>query len=71
MRVYRAMLLANTLDERAGDEGAADCGTVEEAASGTCRPHSRVWSFSHHQRPARSGSPGLMARVQGSQPIEG
>ena len=36
-----------------------------------CRPHSRLLLCSHHQRPARMSSPGRMARVQGSQPIEG
>eukprot|EP01022_Parablepharisma_sp_SALTPOND_P026560 TRINITY_DN643_c0_g3_i1.p1 TRINITY_DN643_c0_g3~~TRINITY_DN643_c0_g3_i1.p1 ORF type:complete len:1321 (+),score=447.37 TRINITY_DN643_c0_g3_i1:3726-7688(+) len=39
--------------------------------STTCRPHSLESGFSHHQRPARTSSPGWMARVQGSQPIEG
>ena len=35
-----------------------------------CRPHSFLPSSSHHQRPARSGSPGATARVQGAQPID-
>ncbi len=35
-----------------------------------CSPHSFFSSCSHHQRPARSGSPGATARVQGAQPIE-
>ena len=34
-------------------------------------PHSRVSSFSHHQRPARKSSPSLIARVHGSQPTDG
>jgi hypothetical protein len=37
----------------------------------TCRPHSFLASSSHHQRPARSGSPTRTARVQGAQPIDG
>ncbi len=37
---------------------------------GICSPHSRAASFSHHQRPWRSGSPGRIARVHGAQPIE-
>ena len=37
---------------------------------GECRPHSFFSSCSHHQRPARSGSPGASARVQGAQPME-
>ena len=35
-----------------------------------CKPHSRFPCSSHHQRPARSGSPGATARVQGAQPTE-
>ena len=35
-----------------------------------CSPHSLRVSSSHHQRPARSCCPGLVGRVQGSQPIE-
>ena len=35
-----------------------------------CMPHSFGASVSHHQRPARAGSPGAIARVQGAQPIE-
>ena len=37
----------------------------------TCSPHSLVSGLSHHQRPARTSSPTLMARVQGAQPIDG
>src|SRR5258707_7083778 len=44
--------------------------TVFAATFGKCRPHSLAPLRSHHQRPLRSGSPGLMARVQGAQPIE-
>ena len=33
-------------------------------------PHSLLVSSSHHQRPARSDSPGRTARVHGEQPIE-
>jgi hypothetical protein len=33
-------------------------------------PHSLSVSSSHHQRPARSDSPGITARVHGAQPIE-
>ena len=40
-------------------------------SSCTCRPHSLVSSFSHHQRPERGSSPAPTARVQGSQPTEG
>ena len=36
-----------------------------------CNPHSFWLSDSHHQRPALSGSPDLIARVQGSHPILG
>ena len=36
-----------------------------------CRPHSRWSGDSHHQRPARTSSPGWTARVQGSQPMLG
>lgn len=36
-----------------------------------CRPHSLESDDSHHQRPARRSSPGRMARVQGSQPMDG
>src|SRR3989338_4673238 len=32
-----------------------------------CKPHSFCSGCSHHQRPARMSSPGLMARVQGAQ----
>src|SRR5580700_2994345 len=32
-------------------------------------PHSFLASCSHHQRPARSSSPGSTARVQGAQPM--
>ncbi len=39
-------------------------------SSPTCRPHSFLSSCSHHQRPARSSSPGFTARVQGAQPME-
>jgi hypothetical protein len=34
------------------------------------RPHSLLSSRSHHQRPARSGSPAMIARVHGAQPID-
>ena len=34
-------------------------------------PHSLFSGSSHHQRPARGCSPGLIARVQGAQPIDG
>ncbi len=37
----------------------------------TCRPHSLDSGDSHHQRPARTSSPGAMARVQGAQPMLG
>ena len=37
---------------------------------GGCRRHSLCVSLSHHQRPARSCSPGWVARVQGAQPID-
>jgi hypothetical protein len=38
----------------------------------SCNPHSfRAPGCSHHQRPARGCSPGRIARVHGSQPIEG
>ena len=41
---------------------------IDTAASCfTCRPHSFSDSSSHHQRPARKGSPTAMARVQGAQ----
>ena len=43
---------------------------VTRPSAATCSPHSFLSSFSHHQRPARSGSPGLIARVQGAQPME-
>ena len=33
-------------------------------------PHSLLVSSSHHQRPARSDSPGMTARVHGEQPID-
>ena len=36
-----------------------------------CSPHSLPSSFSHHQRPARTSSPGRIARVHGWQPMEG
>lgn len=36
----------------------------------TCNPHSRCVAASHHQRAARSCSPGLSGRVHGWQPIE-
>ena len=36
-----------------------------------CSPHSRDTDSSHHQRPARCGSPGWIARVQGAQPMLG
>ena len=36
----------------------------------TCKPHSFLSSCSHHQRPARSGSPGVTARVQGAHPTD-
>jgi hypothetical protein len=36
-----------------------------------CSPHSLVSALSHHQRPARTSSPGWMARVQGAQPMLG
>ncbi|CFP64473.1 Uncharacterised protein [Bordetella pertussis] len=36
-----------------------------------CRPHSFESDDSHHQRPARTSSPGRTARVQGSQPMDG
>ena len=35
-----------------------------------CMPHSFGAFVSHHQRPARAGSPGAIARVQGAQPID-
>jgi hypothetical protein len=35
-----------------------------------CIPHSFGAFVSHHQRPARSPSPGAIARVQGAQPID-
>ena len=35
-----------------------------------CIPHSLGAPVSHHQRPARVGSPGAIARVQGLQPID-
>ena len=35
-----------------------------------CMPHSFGAFDSHHHRPARVGSPGAIARVQGEQPIE-
>ncbi len=41
------------------------------AAALQCKPHSLPKSLSHHQRPARMSSPGPIARVQGSQPIDG
>src|SRR5205814_9593651 len=43
-----------------------------EPASSTLQwmPHSFAVSCSHHQRPARSGSPGRMGRVHGAQPID-
>ena len=37
----------------------------------TCSPHSLDSGDSHHQRPARTSSPGAMARVQGAQPMLG
>ncbi len=40
-------------------------------AVGTCRPHSRRVSSSHHQRPARKSSPTAMGRVHGAQPMLG
>src|SRR5437867_4262721 len=40
-------------------------------ASYWCSPHSLYSGFSHHQRPARMSSPGLMARVHGAQPMLG
>ena len=33
-------------------------------------PHSFLLSSSHHQRPARSDSPGVIARVHGAQPMD-
>ena len=39
--------------------------------SPTWIPHSLFSGSSHHQRPARGCSPGLTARVQGAQPIDG
>src|SRR6516225_10312634 len=35
-----------------------------------CNPHSFFASSSHHQRPARSSSPGAIGRVQGAHPME-
>ena len=40
------------------------------AVSGGCRRHSLSEFPSHHQRPARSFSPGAVARVHGAQPID-
>ena len=40
---------------------------VDRAAR--CSPHSLCSGFSHHQRPARTSSPGSIARVQGAQPM--
>ena len=39
-------------------------------SSPICKPHSLWLSCSHHQRPARSSSPSVIARVHGAQPIE-
>ena len=46
-------------------------GRVELAHFGslTWRPHSFCSASSHHQRPSRSCWPGMIARVQGSQPM--
>ena len=35
-----------------------------------CMPHSFGAPVSHHQRPARTGSPFATGRVQGAQPID-
>ena len=35
-----------------------------------CRPHSFTAPSSHHQRPARSSSPGPVARVHGAHPMD-
>ena len=38
-------------------------------STGQWMPHSLGAFVSHHQRPARGSSPGLVARVQGVQPM--
>ncbi len=59
---------------RLGDLKAADGSSGHQffnsSAFPACSPHSFLVSSSHHQRPARSCCPGLVGRVQGSQPIE-
>ena len=49
---------------------ACEAARVMRPSAPTCSPHSFFSSCSHHQRPARSGSPGCSARVHGAQPIE-
>src|SRR5215469_6721868 len=51
-----------------GDYARADSG--RRAGCRSWSPHSLLSSCSHHHRPARSGSPGPMARVQGAHPID-
>ena len=47
----------------------ADIGGI--ATGRRCSPHSLCSGFSHHQRPARTSSPGATARVHGAQPMLG
>src|SRR5579863_889541 len=54
-----------TIQDFTGSGGSESCGARQ------CSPHSFLASCSHHHRPARSGSPAAMARVQGAQPIDG
>jgi hypothetical protein len=49
---------------------ACDCAARRTNATGRrCSPHSLCSGFSHHQRPARTSSPGSTARVHGAQPM--
>ena len=65
-----ALVLAQIAQWRARVCGCAGAPPSRRYDRWLCSPHSFLSSSSHHQRPARSGSPGAIARVQGAQPIE-